>query len=73
MNAVRLRRRIDSETLHLPELRPFVGKDVEIIVLEDGTDEPDLEDALRTALSGSILRDDDPYTPVAEDDWEALQ
>lgn len=34
MNAVRIRRRLDSETIHLPELRPMIGKEVEIIVLE---------------------------------------
>ena len=37
MNAIRIRRQIDSETLHLPELKPLFGKMVEIIVLEDET------------------------------------
>lgn len=35
MNAVRIRRRLESDTLHLPELKPLIGKDVEIIVLEE--------------------------------------
>jgi hypothetical protein len=35
MNAIRIRKRLDSETLHLPELRPLLGRTVEIIVLED--------------------------------------
>lgn len=35
MNAVRVRRKLESETLHLPELKPLVGKNVEIIVLEE--------------------------------------
>jgi len=35
MNAVRIRKRVDSDTLHLPELRAMIGKDVEIIVLEE--------------------------------------
>lgn len=35
MNALRFHKRIDSETLHLPELKPLVGKVVEIIVLEE--------------------------------------
>jgi hypothetical protein len=35
MNAVRIRRQLDSDTLHLPELRPLIGKRVEIIVLEE--------------------------------------
>jgi hypothetical protein len=29
---IRIRRRIDSETLHLPELKGLVGQEVEIIV-----------------------------------------
>lgn len=35
MTAIRIRKTIDSETLHLPELRPLVGQTVEIIVLEE--------------------------------------
>jgi hypothetical protein len=33
MNAIRIRRKLDSDTLHLPELRPFLGQTIEIIVL----------------------------------------
>jgi len=32
MSAIRIRRTIDSDTLHLPELRPFIGQTVEITV-----------------------------------------
>jgi hypothetical protein len=36
MNAIRIRQRLDSEVAELlPQLAPMVGKDVEIIVLED--------------------------------------
>jgi len=35
MNAIRIHKVIDSETLHLPELKPLIGKAVEIIVLEE--------------------------------------
>ena len=35
MNAVRIRCRLESDTLHLPELKPLIGKTVEIIVLEE--------------------------------------
>ena len=35
MNAVRVRKHIESETLHLPELSPMIGTDVEIIVLQE--------------------------------------
>lgn len=33
MNAIRIRKKLDSETLNLPEVRPFLGQTVEIIVL----------------------------------------
>ena len=32
MSAIRIRKTIDSDTLHLPELRPFIGQTVEITV-----------------------------------------
>jgi hypothetical protein len=35
MNALRIRRKLESATLHLPELQPLIGKNVEIIVLEE--------------------------------------
>ena len=35
MNAVRIRRKLESDTPHLPELKPLIGKNVEIIVLEE--------------------------------------
>ncbi len=34
MIAIRIQKRIESETLHLPELRPLIGREVEIIVHE---------------------------------------
>ena len=35
MNVIRIRKRLDSDTLHLPELRPLLGRTVEIIVREE--------------------------------------
>ncbi|MFL5342285.1 MAG: hypothetical protein ACJ8F7_19230 [Gemmataceae bacterium] len=35
MNAIRIIRTVESETLHLPELKPFIGKTVEIVVLDE--------------------------------------
>ena len=32
---LRIRRKLDSETLHLPELKPLIGKTVEIIIKEE--------------------------------------
>ena len=37
MSDIRVLRHLDSDTLHLPELRPLIGRDVEIIV-RDRTD-----------------------------------
>ncbi|MGA2060969.1 MAG: hypothetical protein ABSG67_10845 [Thermoguttaceae bacterium] len=32
---IRLHQKIDSETLYLPELKPMIGKTVEIVIRED--------------------------------------
>jgi hypothetical protein len=37
MKTVRLRRVLDSDTLHLPELKPFIGKTVEITIRDEAT------------------------------------
>lgn len=34
METIRLRKKIQSETLHLPELKRLFGKEVEIILME---------------------------------------
>jgi hypothetical protein len=49
MNAIRVRTKIDSDTLHIPELRSMIGKDVEIIVLDD-----------QPAAASSVLDSVDP-------------
>ena len=76
MQAIRVRQRLNSETLTLPQLRPFVGKDVEIVVLDVSPEVTkttnDLDEADRFPLAGSILRDDDPFGPaVPAEEWEA--
>jgi hypothetical protein len=35
MNAIRIRKTLDSEMLHLPELNALIGRAVEIIILEE--------------------------------------
>ena len=37
---VRIRRKLDSDTLIIPELKPLIGKTVDIIIQEDDT--PDI-------------------------------
>lgn len=62
-NVVRIKRHLDSETIHLPELREMVGHDVEIVVRE-------IVASAAPDLTGSILRFDDPLEPIDEE-WEA--
>jgi hypothetical protein len=73
MNAIRIETTIDSDTLHLPQLKPLVGKSVEIIVREMP------ERAKRTGggssvspLAGSVIQYTDPFEPaVPPEEWEA--
>lgn len=66
MQAIRVRRRIESDILRLPELRQFLGKDVEIIVLVLKSRNGEMPArSERYALRGSVLRYDDPLEPVA--------
>ncbi len=37
MHAIRIETMLDSETLHLPQLKPLMGKNVEIVVQEIST------------------------------------
>jgi hypothetical protein len=37
MSAIHIRKHLDSETLYLPELKPLIGKTVEITVVEEPT------------------------------------
>jgi hypothetical protein len=70
MNAIRIRTILESETLTLPELRTWVGKSVEVIVLEDTLARHDV--AADRPLRGSILRDEDPFGPALPTSaWES--
>jgi hypothetical protein len=62
MNAIRIRTRLDSDTPHLPELKPLIGKTVEIIVREEASllPEKNTYDAF-LALAGHDLVDPDAY------------
>lgn len=59
MNAVRICRKLESETLYLPELRPLVGKQVEIIVLDESAPQatPGTGDWEAAARAAQELRD----------------
>lgn len=63
MNAVRILTHIDSETLHLPELRPFIGKAVELIVM----DAPERPAAEPPARGKRLLGQDAGKIRIADD------
>ncbi len=62
MTVIHIHKRLDSETLHLPELKPLVGKDVEIIVREEvGTTPGTSPYEAFFALAGQDAVDPDAY------------
>ena len=76
MQAIRVTKTLDSETLHLPQLRQFMGQEVEIIVLptEPRGEKLPNHSTANNPLAGSVLRDDDPFGPAGPDqEWEACQ
>ena len=76
MQAIRVTKTLDSETLYLPQLRPFMGQEVEIIVLptEVRAERLSGHGTATNPLSGSVLRDDDPFGPaVPAEEWEACR
>jgi len=66
MSSLHIRRKIDSETLHLPELHDLIGKTVDIIVVECGsqTAEKPIE-SLETFFG--LARKEAPLTPDQPD------
>ena len=66
MNAIRIQTHIDSDILHLPELRPLIGKRVEIIVLEEPQIVPRTENDWKPLfeLAGQDLVDPDAYSQL---------
>jgi hypothetical protein len=50
MSAIRIRKTLDSDTLHVPELRPYIGRTVEITL-----EGPSLDPAFRAAQAKEVL------------------
>lgn len=71
MQTITLTRKLESETL--PELRPFVGREVEITIRETtATILSTTGEKPPSPLAGSVLEYDDPFGPaVPPDAWEA--
>jgi hypothetical protein len=76
MNAIRITQKLESDTLHLPELLPWVGRQVEIVVREAPDATPtsvfDSERKWVSPLAGTVHEYRDPFEPaVLPEDWEA--
>ena len=65
MPTITLTRNLESEMLHLPELRPFVGHRVEIVV-RDSEPSPELDEA-RVALVKTLR---ETWQRCQEPDWD---
>lgn len=61
MTTIHIHRRIDSETLRLPELKPLIGKTVEIIIAE-------VTPATREEFYGEAA-----HVPSTPEEWAAQQ
>jgi hypothetical protein len=71
MTAIRIETTIDSDTLYLPQLKPLVGKSVEILIREM----PPGMDRVKgwvSPLAGTVIDYTAPFEPAAPpDEWEA--
>ena len=38
MEAVRIKKRLDSDTIHIPDIKDMIGKEVEIVILVESDD-----------------------------------
>jgi len=56
--SIHLKTRIESETLHLPELRRFLGKTVEIVISESEESEGGKWATLRNAAGKDLIDPD---------------
>lgn len=67
MKPIKIRKHVDSETLHIPELREMVGQDVEITIQPSGagTDPQPLE-TLETFLGDALHREPLSEAELAE-------
>lgn len=75
MNSIRIETHIDSETLFLPQLRPLLGKDVEIVVHERtaAVIRPPVEEwaAVQAAVLGLEDYDADAYRRIRESELQS--
>ncbi len=66
MEAVRIRTRLDSESIVIPDLKPVIGRNVEIIVLIEPSEKHSGKRIPGSAV-GKIQMADDFEAPLSED------
>jgi hypothetical protein len=64
MNAIRIRQQVTSRVVEIPELDPFIGKSVEIIVLEDSEPPKPKQISKAGSAKGQIWMSDDFDAPL---------
>jgi len=62
MRAIRKRIIIDSDTIRIPELQKFIGKTMEVILLEDSEE----KNKAFLELAGKIALDDEAVNDLRE-------
>ena len=72
MSAIRIRKTLDSDTLHVPELRAYIGRTVEIVVEEPPPD-PAAEAARMKAILEHIAANRVTPPPGTPDSTEMLR
>lgn len=72
MTAIHIRRTLDSDVLHLPELKPLIGKTVEIVIREETPPIEELPDRWKPLLeiAGKDVIDPEVYKQYRE--WDRL-
>ena len=72
MSAIRIRKTLNSDTLYVPELRPYIGQTVEITVDERPVDRVAAAARLPASLD-EIARTRYPLAPGTPDSTELLR
>jgi hypothetical protein len=68
MNKIIIRKTVDSDTLHVPELKSLIGKEIEITIRE--TTQPNVDRfAILEEIAQQNLIDFEAYRQYDADEW----
>jgi hypothetical protein len=73
MSAIRIETQVSGEVLYLPQLKPFIGKSVEITISELPNELPSQNGSQwKSPLAGTVIEYIEPFAPATSpEDWEA--